>query len=140
MKILMGIYLLVNTWTDIRRKEIDIRYTWIICVLLAGYFSVSGDDVNWAGMLPGLGLWAAAHWKTDKVGEGDGIVSAVLGITMQTEMIWAILAESFLLAGGVAVFLVAVGKRKEFEIPFVPFILAGYILKVMSTGWLSHVS
>lgn len=78
------------------------------------------------GLLPGLFLLILAKITKQAVGYGDGLVLLFIGGSLG---FWECL--SILFAGLFSVFLAAVfsalllGRKKDMEIPFIPFLLTG---------------
>lgn len=131
MKLLILCYLGMNSWTDWRQKEIDLRTTVVFFLLITGIHWWKRLPLNWLGLLPGLCLWILAWYKKEKIGSGDGIVVMSLGWAMGIRQVWKILAGGFLLAGIAGVVLSVNGERQSTEIPFVPFILISFLME----GW-----
>ena len=74
MGVLTTGYLMVNSWTDWRRKEVDIVWTVAVFVLTAFIYVGTDQKLCWSGLLPGICLWLASLWRSDQIGSGDGIV------------------------------------------------------------------
>ena len=127
MKYMTAIYLMINTWTDCKSKEIDIRYTLFFVILICALKIYGRETMYWSGMIPGMILFIVSVWKKSSLGSGDGIVVSALGWALGIEKVWSILVNGFLFAGVVGVFMWF--RKKETEIPFVTFLMAGYILE-----------
>ena len=63
MEVLTAGYLLVNSWTDWRRKEVDSVWTVAVVILTALIYVGTGQKLCWSGLLPGIFLWLASLWK-----------------------------------------------------------------------------
>ena len=79
MGVLTTGYLMVNSWTDWRRKEVDIVWTVAVFVLTAFIYVGTDQKLCWSGLLPGICLWLASLWRSDQIGSGDGIVLMGIG-------------------------------------------------------------
>ena len=79
MEVLTAGYLLVNSWTDWRRKEVDSVWTVAVVILTALIYVGTGQKLCWSGLLPGIFLWLASLWKPGQIGSGDGIVLMGIG-------------------------------------------------------------
>lgn len=123
-------YLLVNSWTDWKRKEIDLVWTAGVFVLMTFVYIEKGQQLYWSGLLPGLCLWAVSLWKSSQIGRGDGLVVMGIGWIEGLENVWLVLQTGILLAAGAGLFLLILGKGKEKKLPFVPFLFAGYLLQL----------
>lgn len=129
MRYLTAGYLVINAWTDWRKKEIDCRYTvvFIICMFVLQLYKK--EPVYWTGFLPGVCLWALSLVKQNGIGSGDGIVTIALGGALGIEKIWNIIAGGFFLAGAFGMILWILGKRKETEMAFIPFLLISFLME-----------
>lgn len=56
MGVLTTGYLMVNSWTDWRRKEVDIVWTVAVFVLTAFIYVGTDQKLCWSGLLPGICL------------------------------------------------------------------------------------
>lgn len=128
MKLLSMMYLGINAWTDGRRKEIDLRYTVVFVLIIAVIRMWTGTPQNWKGLLPGSFLWVMSQWKKEKIGNGDGFVAAGLGWAIGLEEVWKVLTGGFLLAGCTGILLLALGRKKTTELPFIPFLCMSFLL------------
>ena len=79
MGVLTTGYLMVNSWTDWRRKEVDIVWTVAVFVLTAFIYVGTDQKLCWSGLLQGICLWLASLWRSDQIGSGDGIVLMGIG-------------------------------------------------------------
>lgn len=134
MKVLLFSYLLVNAWTDLKRKEIDLLYTIIFIGIGMVYKYIVLGIHYWSGMIPGLMLLGfSLIWK-EQIGMGDGIVVMVSGWMSGLSFVCEVLMGGFLLAAGVGILGCIVGRKKNVELPFVPFFLGSYVLNIVGKG------
>lgn len=133
MNYLTVIYLGISAWTDWKSKEVDCRHAAVFAVCVSLWKAVFHEPFYWTGILPGICLWALSFWKKSGIGNGDGIVAVVLGWALGIEKIWNIIVGGFFLAGTAGVFLWIRRKNRKEEIPFVPFLLGGFLLEQIST-------
>lgn len=123
-------FLGVNAWLDIKKKEISLLTVGILAVLGAIWSVMSGRDLMQAVFPLGivtvfLGL---SLLTGGAVGLGDVWILLALGLILETGEFLGTLCMGMLLAGGWAlILLVILRKNRRTEIPFVPFLLAGYI-------------
>ena len=54
MGVLTTGYLMVNSWTDWRRKEVDIVWTVAVFILTAFIYVGTDQKLCWSGLLPGI--------------------------------------------------------------------------------------
>jgi len=124
------IFLGINAWMDIRKREISLLIAAIFAVAGAIGSIVSGRSllqmlIPMGIVLIFLGLSVITNGA---VGMGDVWILLALGLMMDTEEFLGTLCIGMLLAGGWSlILLVIVKKNRHTEIPFVPFLLAGYM-------------
>lgn len=117
---------MINAWTDWKKREIDVRYTliFVIMVILFG----AGKETCVTGILPGGLLWMLSKLVNGYIGEGDGIVCMAAGWVAG---FWNIISVIFLACVFVCIYSVyrrLVNKVEQKELPFVPFLLAGWMM------------
>ena len=85
------------------------------------------------GLLPGLLLSALSLAAGQALGLGDGLVLLACGMMTDPETVLGMLFIAFFLAGFYALFLLLARKKDRKEsFPFVPFLLAGMVLTILS--------
>lgn len=123
------IFLGINSWIDIRKREISLLLTGafavaaVLCLVYRGEFSAKMFLPVGIGLLF-VGMSIATEGA---VGMGDGLVMIALAVAMETEeffiMLLCALAVSAVWAG---ILLVPLQKSRHTQIPFIPFLLLGY--------------
>ena len=129
MGVLTTGYLMVNSWTDWRRKEVDIVWTVAVFILTAFIYVGTDQKLCWSGLLPGICLWLISLWRSDQIGSGDGVVLMGIGWIQGIQQACVIFQTAILLAAAVGVCMLALGMGRKKELPFVPFLLAGYLVQ-----------
>ena len=66
---------------------------------------------------------------SDQIGSGDGIVLMGIGWIQGIQQACVIFQTAILLAAAVGVCMLALGMGRKKELPFVPFLLAGYLVQ-----------
>lgn len=116
---------------DIRRKELATLQILLVGApgLLLGF--CCGD---WKGptavlsFLPGLVFLLIAHVGRECIGYGDGLVVLCLGAYLTLGQLLGLCMAALTLAGIAAIVLMFVLHRGRHAVmPFVPFLLAGYV-------------
>lgn len=123
------IFLGINSWIDIRKREISLLLTGIFTVAavlrLFYYGNFSANMFLSVGM--GVFFVGMSVVTAGDVGMGDGLVMLALALAMETEdfflMLLSALAVSAIWAG---VLLVPMQKSRHTQIPFIPFLFLGY--------------
>ena len=114
---IMG-HLLLLSLQDIRDRELSFAVlleflgTGLICAF------VTGTEVC---LWPGMTLLLLAAASGEKIGYGDGWLILGMGMWCSAEEIVSVLLMGCVLCTGAGIL------RKEKELPFVPFLTAGYI-------------
>lgn len=118
--------LIIQSIWDFRFKQIPIVVTMLgalggICVSVATERALM--DMGMA-LIPGL-ICLFISWAThEAIGYGDGFLLCAMGTYLNIDVIIGILMLASLLAGGVGLFLLTIGRRSgKDELPFVPFLL-----------------
>ena len=124
------VFLAMNSWLDIRRREISLLLTvvyagcGIICSILQG--RKIQDVLIPAGI--GILFLAAGLISRGAIGAGDCWILLALGALLDTETYIRMLCIGFFLAAfWSGILLVIRRKSRKTELPLVPFLLAGYI-------------
>ena len=145
-----GGLLIMNTVWDLRKKEILLLPTLLILAggvicrilegtaeeiqLLSGQVSSGAGGWQWIpAVLPGVFLLLLSLASKGKVGFGDGLVVCAAGLWCGPESILLALFFALLLVPAAAG-MQRLRKRKVRELPFVPFLLAGFVLQRMLMG------
>lgn len=124
------VFLAMNSWLDIRRREISLLLT----VAYAGcgiiYSILQGRKIQDVLIPAGIGILflAAGLISRGAIGAGDCWILLALGALLDTETYIRMLCIGFFLAAfWSGILLVIRRKSRKTEIPLVPFLLAGYI-------------
>lgn len=122
-------FLGINSWKDIRRKEVSL--------LTIGMFAVVGiikslwcGDICWEWLgAVGLGaaLIALSIISRGAVGMGDGLILAALGTMLTFEKLLGTFMLGLLCCSVWGIILLMLPGTRRTELPFVPFLLLGYI-------------
>ena len=131
----MGLFLLLGTIWDIKKKKIPIVLLacFIVTGLLINIFwpKHSAPDIV-LGVFVGCVLYAVSYVTSGQIGEGDGLLFVatglfVGGISNFALLLWA----SVLCAMTAGIMLIAKKAEKKDTIPFVPFVFLAYIGQVV---------
>lgn len=123
-------FLGINAWTDIKRKEISLLSVGIAGLTGLVWFWQSGREWIQIAIPIGIVLLFLALSIGTRGALGMGDVWIILAFAMLVEMEEFVmdLCMGILLAGAWSVILLFGMKRsRNTEIPFVPFLLAGYV-------------
>ena len=124
------IVLAVNTWSDIRRKQISMLSVVVLSVAgIAGSFLKSGSgQVSLWGFVPGIVAAVLSLATHGAVGMEDALLLLALGTVLTVEELTKMLCVALVFCALTAlVLMVMFRKRRDMTLPFVPFLMAGYI-------------
>jgi len=136
--ICFGIYLLIISVEDIRKRKIHILM-FLPGILMIPCFWYWGRDMSpnlyVAGLVPGLILLVISFASRGGIGPADVVMVIVQGLCLGIEALIAILSATFIFiavfSGGMLIF----GKLKmKSTVPFIPFTFVGYLFYVILLG------
>ena len=131
VKICMTVLLGINTWTDIRKKEICLPVLFIF--LVGGILWRIRQGLLWpAGIISmGIGVFIIliALISGGMVGFGDGLLILTMGSVRGSRRTGEGSSGGALLLCGIysGIEYLMLKKSRSEEIPFVPFLLIGYL-------------
>ena len=124
------VFLAMNSWLDIRRREISLLLTVVYAGCGIIYSILQGRKIQDVLIPAGIGILflAAGLISRGAIGAGDCWILLALGALLDTETCIRMLCIGFFLAAfWSGILLVICRKSRKTEIPLVPFLLAGYI-------------
>lgn len=124
------VFLAMNSWLDIRRREISLFLTVVYAGCGIIYSILQGRKIQDVLIPAGIGILflAAGLISRGAIGAEDCWILLALGALLDTETYIRMLCIGFFLAAfWSGILLVIRRKSRKTEIPLVPFLLAGYI-------------
>lgn len=138
----IGLLLLLCTLEDIKTRRLNLWHILIIVPFIIFDLverTIIEPEVSWIGRVSGLiiGIIFIVLSKLTKgqIGMGDGILISVIGVMLGGLQSLEVITYSFFASSIVAIILLTffkMGKKKT--IPFVPFLLLGYIMSIFLGG------
>lgn len=128
------VFLAMNSWLDIRRREISLFLTVVYAGCGIIYSILQGRKIQDVLIPAGIGILflAAGLISRGAIGAGDCWILLALGALLDTETYIRMLCIGFFLAAfWSGILLVIRRKSRKTEIPLVPFLLAGYIGEIL---------
>ena len=132
---LVGTYLFWGALQDFRKRKIRTDYLWIGGIVgfvykLTEIIKGNNNLVNWIiALFPGFIMLIIAKYTKEKIGFGDGWIFIVLGNVLTAAEIWYVLQIAIILITIFSMILILSKKvSKEYEIPFLPFLLVAYLI------------
>lgn len=131
-------FLIIAGVQDIKEKQISLKLCiayGIVGILLYISNCIYGNKELWQlgiALLPGVGMIVISYMTKERIGIGDGVVMVIMGLFFSYEKIISILVMGIMFSTLVSLYLLVVKKvSKEYEIPFVPFLLMASVVVVM---------
>lgn len=123
-------FLSINSYWDIRKGEISLAVTFVYTVLNIFYLLLNRQRIILllAGVLPGLMLLCVGKFSGGALGMGDGLMVMVSGLYMGIWKTLEFVTLALILAAVWAGLLIAGKKSGKVRFPFVPFLLAAYVV------------
>ncbi len=129
-----GLVLVVSAATDILFYRIQTLV--VLCPVPVILFLLHDSGVNvWKSVLLGLvvagSFMLLSYVSRGQIGMGDGLILGVVAMGITFWQLLALLFLAFSISGIYGIFLVLVRKKtRKYKIPFVPFVLVGYLLTI----------
>lgn len=137
-EIVLGIWLGALAGVDLKNKEIPVWVCGIASIVGIGFCIMErrGVDSIVLSMIPGGVSLCFSKLTKEVIGYGDGIVFLAMAFYVSLSKLLSYLMIAFLLAGVVALVLLAVfHKRGKERIPFIPFLFVAFLMEaVIETG------
>lgn len=133
--IIAGVFLGIGAVWDI--KKLALPRVWLsggmvvsFCLALYGYFTGKGSIVEGlVACLPGIISLFVSLLTREQIGYGDGAVLVILGGLLGSNVTWMIWLTGLGMVFVVGILLLVTGKGNgKTKIPFLPFLLLGYLL------------
>ena len=128
---ILGAVLLIQGVIDLKYKEIPFWVSAVGAVLGIGISILEKREVVGLllAVLPGVLALLFARASREALGYGDGVLFIVMGIYLSLGHVLEIAMMAFGIAGICALILIVVfRKKRDDQIPFVPFLTVSYIL------------
>ena len=116
--------LIINSGLDLWKRQISVVS--VIVLAVAGLLTI---NTEWSvhSLIPGLLFLIIGRITHEAVGYGDGLIIILMGMYMDLWRLLFCLFISAMIAGVFAFILLVIKKDRKKEIPFVPFLLLGYL-------------
>lgn len=124
------VFLGVNSWTDIRKREISLLFTGIFAMAGMIWMLCNRKFSAEILLMAGVGLFFAGISVITRgaLGMGDALVLLALGTVMEAEKFFIMLFGAvFCSAVWAGILLAVLKKKRNTEIPFIPFLMLGYL-------------
>ena len=126
------VFLLLNSWQDLKKKEIFLVPTLVFLaagILLSLLKVLHGAGLS-ASFLCGAGGALFSMLSGERIGLGDVLILMTLCLFLNAEEMLIVLSSGSLFCMTAGVFLLIRTSGREKRIPFIPFLLAGTVLLI----------
>lgn len=124
-------WLLLCSWQDMKKKKIPVALIGIGCLAILAYSFLAGEITIWsrvAGLSLGVILLILNPVTGGQIGIGDGLIVGIIGAGLGFNRLAFILAYGLLGSAVFSIGLIIFRKAdRKVTIPFVPFLLLGYL-------------
>lgn len=135
MKLLALGFLMVMSYSDVKRKEVNVHIIGLflalaLIVTALGYHVYEPNFLSVIlGTLLGIIIYGISILTKGEIGEGDAYVIIALGMMLGCTKVFFIVSIAFVLAA-VSVLILKLSKKISISstLPFVPYILASYVV------------
>lgn len=123
---------IVNSIWDIKERKISLKiiiFLDLMGILIRLYQNNLFSVETLLCIIPGIVLLNFSLLTKEKIGYGDGLMMVALGLYSTVPEIISVFLVSIYIAGIVGILLMLFFKKKKnFELPFIPFMYMGYVL------------
>lgn len=128
------LFLVFNSWKDIRKKEISLLTVAVFAIvgIAVNLYRGTFGGSNLAAVGIGAGMILFSLISRGEIGMGDGLLLMALGTVLSVKELLEMLGIGLFCCciwGILLLFWSKTGKKvgRKTEIPFVPFLLLGYV-------------
>lgn len=132
--IILYIYLILCTITDIRTRRINLK----LCILFLSLgifvhiFFIKPDILILIyNLIPGIFLLIISLLTKGAVGSGDAVIFIIMAFYMDSTLILTILFFSLLAASIFSIILLIKKYSRKYSLPFAPFITVGFTISIL---------
>lgn len=130
VQILVLLVLAVNSWIDIKKREISLVSVGCLAVLGTAANLIQQVDMSERWISLGIGCMGLAFsiCSRGSFGMGDAWMLLAVGLSVEEEIFLEMLCLGMLLAAAFAsCLLIFTKKNRRWAFPFLPFLLIGYV-------------
>lgn len=129
-KIVLLILLTYSSYTDIKNRVVMMIpiYVCFFIAIIGLIFPMENEDISLIGIVPGIIILLIGMATKGAIGDGDAYLIMIIGMFMGMRNAFYILLTGSVISAIYALTIIFLkGKSKKEVIPFVPFILSGYL-------------
>lgn len=130
-RLLLAVALLAGSFIDIRYMVVPLPLAAAIAAIGWGFRAFSGNLMEWdtiLSLVPGMVMMIGSKLSRGHLGSGDAWMVLAIGTLLDFQSVVVVIWWAFWIAGLLALFVFLIRRKKEIEIPFVPFLFLGYAI------------
>lgn len=135
-QVVVMVFLILCSYLDVKYRRIPVSVYLIFMLISAAVVVCEGrsDLGTWMiGMIPGIIMIVISFISHEKIGYGDSISIALMGILYKYEMVLSVCAVGFGIIFLAGLIMMITGKAKLSDrLPFMPFLMVGNIWVVLA--------
>lgn len=135
-QVVVMVFLILCSYLDVKYRRIPVS-VYLIFMLISAAVVVCEGRLDWRtwmiGMIPGIIMIVISFISHEKIGYGDSISIALMGILYKYEMVLSVCAVGFGIIFLAGLIMMITGKAKLSDrLPFMPFLMVGNIWVVLA--------
>lgn len=135
-QVVVMVFLILCSYLDVKYRRIPVS-VYPIFMLISAAVVVCEGRLDWRtwmiGMIPGIIMIVISFISHEKIGYGDSISIALMGILYKYEMVLSVCAVGFGIIFLAGLIMMITGKAKLSDrLPFMPFLMVGNIWVVLA--------
>lgn len=135
-QVVVMVFLILCSYLDVKYRRIPVS-VYLIFMLISAAVVVCEGRSDWRtwmiGMIPGIIMIVISFISHEKIGYGDSVSIALMGILYKYEMVLSVCAVGFGIIFLAGLIMMITGKAKLSDrLPFMPFLMAGNIWVVLA--------
>lgn len=127
---ILTLYIFICTYSDIKTKTVSIPISILSFLLILTSKIIIKNfnlDTTIMALLPGIVLCLISLITKQALGLGDCIIMLIIGISTNISFVIFVIVLAFTFSCLYGLFLLILTRKRNIVIPFVPFILIGYL-------------
>jgi len=119
---------------DLKTRQIPVPVVVFLGIAALIYRLSTGGGIpeSVLGLLPGIGLLLVSVCTRESIGTGDGMVLCAVGLFCGLRQTMAVLGMALIISAVLAMVLLVLRRAgRKTELPFLPSLLAGYLLNLL---------
>lgn len=135
-QVVVMLFLILCSYLDVKYRKIHVS-VYLMFMLMSAVVVACAGRTDWGtlmiGMIPGIIMIVISFISHEKIGYGDSVSIALMGILYKYEMVLSVCAVGFEIIFLASFIMLVTGKAKLCDrLPFMPFLMAGNVWVVLA--------